>query len=162
MQLRLNPRRALLFRLQLSAVVDVTTLVNATNVPGAESMCGLLVVPISLAGVAVPDHQTAAENASRRPASGHDQVEGHAAMTSEQCAQLDRARLEQRAIQLSGVIERLRVRARAFDAGAAERSGLQRAAGDFARELAQVRQRLNDRDGDRPRLRSDRVRSRAA
>lgn len=57
-------------------------------------------------------------------------------------AQLERMRLELRAHQLERVLQRLRHRARAADAGPAERTGLQRAIVDFGEELAQVRQRL--------------------
>lgn len=57
-------------------------------------------------------------------------------------------RLEQRARQLERVLQRLRHRARATDAGPAERTGLQRAVADFGQELEQVRRRLRQTAAD--------------
>lgn len=64
-------------------------------------------------------------------------------------AQLELDRLKQRENQLERVLQRLRDRARAEDACVVERTGLHRAVVDFADELAQIRQRLNDTHGQR-------------
>lgn len=57
--------------------------------------------------------------------------------------ELERARLELRASQLARVLAILERRRQAVDADRAEHSGLQRAIGDFAGELEQVRARLS-------------------
>jgi hypothetical protein len=57
-------------------------------------------------------------------------------------AELERVRLARRVSQLEVVIERLKERVRAADAGQVERAGLKRAIGDFHDELDQMRARL--------------------
>ena len=68
-------------------------------------------------------------------------------------ARLERSRLEQRARQLEGVLERLRLRVRASDAGQPERAGIHRAIGDFARELYEIRRQLGEPKVIAPRVR---------
>jgi len=58
-------------------------------------------------------------------------------------AELELLRLQRRARQLERVLERLKHRARAADAGCVERAGLHRAVAEFGAELQQVRHRLN-------------------
>jgi hypothetical protein len=59
-------------------------------------------------------------------------------------ARLEHQRLCARAARLDRVLEVLRRRAAAHDAGAVERAGLHRAIGEFEAELAEVTERLAD------------------
>jgi hypothetical protein len=79
------------------------------------------------------------------------EADGHATTRTTLGARLERQRLCARAARLDRVLEILRRRAAANDAGAVERAGLHRAIADFDTELAEVTARVADahqRDGD--------------
>lgn len=65
-------------------------------------------------------------------------------------SELELARLEYRERQIRRVLQRLRERARAAGTGSTERAGIQRAIGEFALELREVRTRIDARRGRTP------------
>jgi len=94
----------------------------------------------------------------QRSATEHDEAAPNAEAAVKDAArltlggQLERSRLEYRARQLERVLERLRLRVRASDAGQPERAGIHRAIADFARELHEIRHQLGEPKAIVPRV----------